>query len=659
MCLLSWQIDVLGESVLPKATLLFVLAIVLLGCGETPPSVTLTDGPTADWPAYGGAPGGGHYSTANEITPANVPALQQAWTHNSGDFREGQIDPENLTSSVAPSAFQATPIVVDDTLYYCTPFNRVFALDAETGQERWSFDPEVDTDQALLTNCRGVSSWRGAGDGFCEHRIMAGTLDARIFAIDAKTGKPCPDFGNDGAINLREGLTDHELKEYAITSPPAILGDRIFTGAQVLDGQRSGVPAGVVRAYNVRSGDFLWGWNPVPPGMSPTDEEGRYRAGTTNVWSIISVDEVLNLVYVPTGNTAHDYWGGDRQGMDHYSSSIVALHADTGEVAWHFQTVHHDIWDYDVPSQPTLVDLEVGGVTVPALVQVTKMGLTFVLNRETGEPIWPVEERPVPQEGAVPGEYLSPTQPFPTHPVPVHQLGITPDDAWGITPLDRNACRKKLAAMRTGPIYTPPSLEGTANYPSQIGGNNWGSPALDPQRQLLVVNTSHIPYSLRPVPRAECDENVAFRQLGAPYCVIGELISSPIGAPCTAPPWGTLGVVDLNSGELKWQRGVDTLGDLIPVLGHLIEGGPTIGGPMVTATGLIFMGATSDFYLRAFDIDSGEELWKGRLPTTANSVPMSYRVRSDGRQFVAVAAGGHWSGLSPADAQLTAFALPE
>jgi len=619
--------------------------------------------PNIDWPAYGSAPGGGHFSNAEQINKANVSGLELAWTHRSGDFRAGL---QNLTEEVTadtlssrPSSFMGTPIMVEDTLYYCTPFNRVFALDPATGEERWSFDPGVDVSKEAITNCRAVSSWKDnqQPQGVCSHRIITGTLDARLIVLDGATGKPCTDFGDNGQVYLTEGLTEHIALEYSITSAPAIIGDLVVTGAFVLDSNRPGVPSGVVRAYNIRSGEFVWGWNPVHPDHPQTDEDGNFVAGSTNVWSTISVDAERGLVIVPTGNSSPDYYGGDREGhKDYYSSSIVALDANTGEVVWHFQTVHHDIWDYDVPAQPTLVDVTIKGKTRPAVVQVTKMGMTFVLDRETGQPLHPVEERPVPQTGAVPGEYLSPTQPFPLKPEPLHQLGMTPDDAWGLTFWDKGSCRKKLEAISTGPIYTPPSLQGTVLFPSNLGGNNWGAPAVDLNRQIMITNTKHFPMNVKLAPRKDCPEGLPFPQNGSPYCVIMEPVVSSLGMPCAAPPWATLDATDLSSGEILWQIPLGTLEGLAPwPFYHFIDGGMEMGGPMVTASGLIFIAATSDSYLRAFDIDDGTELWKTKLPTTGNAVPMTYMYQ--GNQYVVVAAGGHFTSPMPAGDHVMAYRL--
>ncbi|MEM9622423.1 MAG: PQQ-binding-like beta-propeller repeat protein, partial [Pseudomonadota bacterium] len=412
------------------------------------------------------------------------------------------------------------------------------------------------------------------------------------------------------------------------------------------------------RAYDVRSGAFLWGWNPVHPERPQKNPDGTYVAGTTNVWSTISVDEGLGLVFVPTGNSSPDYYGGDRQGeLDYYSSSIVALHAADGSIAWHYQTVHHDIWVYDVPAQPTLVDLTIVGVTSPALVQVTKMGMTFVLDRRTGKPLHPIEERAVPQTGAVPGEYLSPTQPFPLKPEPLHQLGISPDDAWGLTFWDKGQCRKLLESIQTGPIYTPPSLTGTAFYPSNLGGNNWGAPAVDPERRIMVTNTKHFPTVIRLAERPDCPEGTVFPQHGSAYCTLMEPLISPWGLPCTAPPWATLAAVDLQSGNILWQRPLGTLEDLAPWPAyHFIGSSIEMGGPMVTATGLTFIAATSDAYLRAYDNNDGTELWRVKLPSSGNAVPMSYTYQ--GAQYVVIAAGGHFTSPQPSGDHVLAYKLP-
>ena len=622
------------------------------------------------WQSYGGSPGGGHYSPLTQITPANVAELELAWEHRSGDFRSAR---EGAAGSKfgerdgprPQSAMQVTPIVVDDTLYYCTPFNRVFALDAASGRQRWVYDPGVETDPVALTNCRGVSSWKNpvpAGQA-CDHRIFTGTLDGRLIALDGATGKPCENFGRGGEIDLREGLGEHVRSEYGITSPPAILGDLVITGAMVLDNRRRDGPGGVVRAFDVRSGELRWAWDPLPPGADPelADAGQRYQKGTTNVWSIISVDTKRKLVFVPTGNSTPDYYGGLRgtldKGLDYYSSSVVALDGSSGKVVWHFQAVHHDLWDYDTPSQPTLYEIGRDGKTIPALAQPTKMGHLFLLNRETGEPLFPVEERPV-AAGDVPGEYYAPTQPFPSLPGTLVPETIAPDTAWGLTPWEESACRDRIAAARWQGIFTPPSVQGTIAYPFQGGGNNWGSPAIDQQRKIIVLRTSHIAGIIHLIPRAECDQHPgAHPQAGTPYCVAPEILLSPWGLPCTAPPWNTLDAIDLTSGQKMWSVPLGTTRDMAPFPFWFFQGSPGIGGPTVTGSGLVFIAGSGDHYFRAFSTISGEELWRIRMPTGSAATPMTY-LAEDGRQIVVIAAGSHWSSPSGAADHLLAYALP-
>ncbi len=625
-------------------------------------------GPVADWPVYGGAPGGGRFSALTQITPANVAALEPAWTYHTGDvFQPGE--------ALAPTSFQATPILAFGSLYLCTPFNRVIALDPDTGAERWAYDPKVDVSQTYVTACRGVSAWTDAAapvGASCRERIFTGTLDARLIALDAHSGQPCAGFGAGGSLDLAEGIGDRTPGEYGVTSPPVVLGDRIVTGALVLDNRRVDAPGGVVRAFDARSGALLWAWDPVLPEAPRPDAAQRaagivYRRGTTNAWSILSADPERGLVYVPTGNTSPDYYGGHRAGSDHFSSSVVALRADTGRVAWHFQTVHHDVFDYDVASQPTLFEFPGPRGPQPALVQATKLGHLFFLDRVSGAPIFPVEERPVPQ-GGVPGELLSPTQPFPTRPAPIHPgAPVTPDDAFGFSFWDRGKCREKIAALRSEGIFTPPSLQGSLHYPGMMGGSNWGSPSIDPARGILVVNTSQVATMVRLIPRGEFSDEMKAAKYGfepaegSPYGVERVPLLSPLGAPCTKPPWGMLIGIDLARGELRWKRPLGTLRDMAPFPIWLFagEGVPNQGGSVLTASGLTFIGASSDAYLRAFATETGEELWRGRLPAPGMATPMTYRTGPGARQLVVIAAGGHGIlGTRVSDA-VVAFALPE
>jgi len=640
-------------------------ALAALACSQPAP---LDDsGPTAEWPAYGGDAGGLRYSPLTQINRENVGALEIAWEHHSGDVSDG-------TQGEARTSFNVTPIVVDGALYYCTGMNRVFALDAESGRERWMFDPQQRLKKLqgpYPRTCRGLAHWSdptALAGAPCAQRIFTGTLDAELIALDAASGRVCEDFGEHGRVALRNDVGAEDPSEYYVTSPPLAIRDVVVVGALITDNQRRDAASGVVRAFDARSGALRWSWDPVPPGWTPPADPAsdgrRYTAGTANVWSILSGDEQRGLVFAPTGNAAPDYFAASRHGLDYFSSSVVALDAQTGAVRWRFQTVHHDVWDYDVPAQPTLVELPVDGRSVPALVQATKMGHVFLLDRETGAPLFPVEERAVPASD-VPGETLSPTQPFPTHPPPLHPARLAPEDAWGFTPWDRRACAEKIAAVRSQGIFTPPSLIGSVEYPGPAGGPNWGGVSIDPITHVMYVNQMRVAMLVKLIPRAEYDAldksqygypNELFPQLGTPYAVARMPLLSPLGAPCNPPPWGTLTAVDLVSGRVLWESTLGTTRDAAPFPMWLPFGAPNLGGSIVTAGGVVFIGATTDKFLRGFDAATGEEIWSQRLPFTANATPMTYRLHRDSRQFLVIASGGHgWS--QPGDA-LIAFALP-
>jgi quinoprotein glucose dehydrogenase len=647
-----------------RRSLVLSLALVLrlVACSRAPLDYT---GPIEGWSAYGNDAGGSRHSKLTQITPDNVSELELAWIHRSGDVLDG-------TGGFSKSSLQVTPIIAAGSLVYCSPRNKVFALDPETGRERWRFDPGVDAKGFYILNCRGVSQWTDPGAAFgaaCRERIVMGTIDARLIELDARSGKPCAGFGAHGTVDLAAGVGDTKPGEYGVTSPPVIVGDRIVTGTMVLDSRRVDAPSGVVRAYDVRSGALVWAWDPIAsehPGLAPRGADVLYKRGTTNAWTALSVDLARGLVYVPTGNTHPDYYGGHRQGADEYSASIVALHADDGRVAWHFQTVHHDIWDYDVASQPVLFDFPSAKGAQPGLIAPTKLGMLFFLNRETGVPLFPVEERPVPQDGAVPGETLAPTQPFTTKPDPLHPFELGPDDAFGFTPLDKADCRRRIEALRHDGIYTPPSLEGTLQYPGYVGGMNWGSVSVDPRRRVVITNVQRIAGRIQLVPQEKVAEHATANpfgiepQAGSPYALDRTpLLSAWFGAPCSPPPWGQLVAIDTATGEKKWETTLGTTRDRAPWPIWLPVGTPNMGGPITTASGLVFIGATTDFYLRAFSTETGEELWKRRLPTGAHATPMSYRLTPTGRQFVVIAAGGHGLLDTPPNDALMAFALPQ
>jgi quinoprotein glucose dehydrogenase len=649
----------------------FSLALLAFSAGAAGGEPVAHYGGTAGgepWAHYGGDAGGQRYSDLRQLTPENVDRLEVAWTHRSGDWRGGRG--KEARSEIA---YEATPILVDGTLYVCTPFNRVIALDPATGEERWVFDPEIDLGQGYANQaiCRGVSHWRdpGAEAGVpCGRRIFTGTNDARLIAIDAVTGARCADFGRDGEVDLTEGVGEIERAGfYQVTSHPLVAGDVIAVGTAIADNQTTRAPSGVVRGFDARSGALRWAFDPVRKGFEGHEDfpksDGGFYLGTANVWAPMSYDAARDLVFVPTGNTSPDYYGGHRRGLDEYAASVLALRGATGELVWHFATVHNDVWDFDVPAQPTLTEITVAGERVPVVVQATKMGFLFVLHRETGEPVFGVEERPVPQ-GGVPGEKISPTQPFPVKPPPLVDLDLELDDAWGLTPFDRRWCRNRLEQYRSEGIYTPPSLQGSIMYPGNAGGSNWGGIAVDPGREIAIANVMNAPWVVTLFPADEFAARKAAEpgveispQRGTPYGMRRTVFLSPLGLPCTAPPWGELVAVDLSEGEILWRIPFGTTRDVFPVPIALEYGLPNLGGPFVTASGLLLIGASYDDYLRAYDTKTGEELWKGRLPAGGQATPMTYEV--DGRQFVVIAAGGHErAGTTPGD-HLVAFALPE
>lgn len=610
------------------------------------------------WQAYGGDGGGMRFSQAGDITPDTVNALTPVWTYQSGAFK-GR---EHLKSR---SAFQVTPILVQDALIFCTQFNEIISIDARTGAENWRFDAEIPLDgsPANAFTCRGVSYWSGGTDDTsdtCRSRVFMGTVDARIVAVDALTGTPCMDFGTNGAVQIEPSLALHWPGEFQITSAPAIIGDIVVTGTSIGDNLRTDAPIGTVHAFDVRTGTQVWKFNPIPWGQ---DDDGA-RIGHANVWSTLSVDAARDLVFLPTSTASPDYYGGDRPGDNRHANSVVALRGTTGELVWAYQFVHHDVWDYDLPSQPGLYQVWRDGYAHDVMVQVTKMGLVFVLDRETGQPFLPIEERPVPQNG-VDGEHLSPTQPFPVNTPPIVPNTLDPGKAFGITLWDKMACKKQFKALRDDGLYTPPTVEGSLNYPFSGGGANWGSAAFDPTRNLLIINMNNAAQALHLYPDAggrndvsELSHDAEFAPMnGAPYGMSRELILSPLGLPCTPPPWGVLAGVNLDSGEIVWRKTLGTTEDLAPGGLALNLGTPAFGGPITTAGGVTFIGAAMDNYLRAFDTATGQELWKGRLPAGGQATPMTYEI--EGRQFVVIAAGGHGRAGTDIGDYIVAFALEE
>ena len=611
-----------------------------------------------DWPVYGGDAGGSKYSPLKKIDRGNVGKLVEAWRISTGD----PVEP--LPHTGKPPAFEATPLVIEGVMYFGTPYGRVLALDAATGAQKWTYDAHIPREANFgdFAN-RGVSTWldpSAQAGAACRRRIYFASIDARLTALDAATGQPCADFGAKGEIDLKKGLRrgPEYVGEYEETSPPAVINDLVIVGSAIADNHRAQAPTGEVRAIDARTGQVRWTWHP----LSPADSD---RSGEGNAWSIISVDPQRNLVFVPTGSPSPDYFGGLRPGDNRDANSVVALNAKDGSRVWGFQTVHHDLWDYDVASQPTLLTVHRDGRDIPAVAVGSKTGHLFVLERETGKPVYGVEERPVPKSD-VQGEAASPTQPVPVLPKPWVRQHLTADEAWGLTDADREACRGIIAGLRSEGVFTPPSVKGSLLTPGNIGGMHWGGVAWDRDHGLLIVPTNNIAAMARLIPRESLDEERRGNRLGleiagqrgAPYGMARRFVMAPSGIPCTPPPWGELTAVDLSTGAIKWQipvgempRGLD---DAMKKAGKA-GGSLNLGGPIVTAGGLIFMGATLDSFLKAYDVETGKELWRGALPTSARGVPMTYEV--NGTQFVAVAAGGHET-VTKIDNTLVVFKLP-
>jgi quinoprotein glucose dehydrogenase len=500
----------------------------------------------------------------------------------------------------------------------------------------------------------------------CHRRIFEATLDARLIALDAATGAPCPDFGGSGQVSLRN-VARYLPGQYHMTSAPTVIDDIIVVGSAINDNSRVDMPSGVVRAFDARTGALRWSWEPLPPNDPKTGGKNGgkiWRTGAGNAWSTIVADPERGLVFVPTGSASPDYYGGLRLGDDKWANSVVALRAKTGELAWGFQLVHHDLWDYDTASPPLLATIVHDGKRIPVVIQGNKTGFLYVLNRDTGVPVFPVEERAVPQSD-IPGEVTSPTQPFPVAPPALVPPRFSADDAWGITPADREACRTLLQGLRNEGVFTPPSLQGTLTIPGNVGGMNWSGYAFDPQRGLLVVNVNNLPANVRMIPQdkidADADANTHTEhgeygwQRGAPYGMFRQFIFSPSGLPCIPPPWGTLAAVDMNTGTIRWQV---PLGEMAP--GKPVPPGSiNLGGPILTASGLVFIAGTWDPFIRAFNVETGKEIWKAQLPANGHAMPMTYQMRENGKQYVVIAAGGHAKlDEEPQGDSLVAFTLP-
>ena len=651
-----------------RRTLLAAL-LTLSACSPSGVPVAERGDPVAGWPETGNV-GGNHFSPLTEITPQNVRHLEPVWVYHTGDYAGARAD-------AGKTSFQATPILDEGTLYFCSALSRLFAVDAETGAEKWVYDARPEHAQIEWTKvCRGVSLWKSDNpdEAGCRKRLFMGTLDGGLVAVNAETGTACEDFGDKGRVDILAGLGTVEPDQVRITSFPVVVNDVVVSGHMVSDFSGYDTPGGVIRAWDVRSGKLRWAFDPVAPGTPalPANADGspNFHRSTPDAWSILTVDHERDLVFVPMSSANMDYYGAPRLKLpvdvEYYANSLVALDAGSGEVKWRFQAVHHDLWDFDMSAQPALIDVWKDGVKVPAVAQATKMGHLYLLHRETGEPIYPVEERAVPQTD-VPGEYTSPTQPFPTFPAPLHDRTIEAGEVFGFTWFDKSACREKIANARYEGIFTPPGFQRDAiHFPGQAGGSSWGGLAWHPGEKLVVLNQSQVASLRSIVTRDNVDESgpdADYFHLEGDYYLHGELLLSPFGVPCIKPPWGTLMAVSLETGRKIWEIPFGTTRDMVPVLSALPFGLnfglPSAGGALVTESGLIFIGASLDNYIRAYALKSGKELWRARLPAGGQATPMTFRLTPEGRQYVVIAAGGHDTMRTKTGDSLIAYALPD
>ena len=664
--------------------LIALFAIILIAsnaCAQSsfqPISTTSNEPPSsaasiAGWPVTEGRAGGGRYAPLTDINRDNVATLKIAWTYRHGDFKAGGSLPDKFFKG---SAFECTPIVVEGRLIFTTPFNRVIALDPETGKELWTFDPRIDKNRRfanMLIN-RGVAYWQDANvESASASRVFIGTLDARLIAIEVKTGKPCRDFGKNGMVNLLEGV-EHLVDpwEYNITSPPTVVDDIVIVGSSIADIVRRIQPSGVVRGYDVRTGGLFWRFNTIPKagefGNDTWENESWKQNGGANVWSTMTADLERGLVFLPVSTAGPDLYGGDRPGANLVSDAVVALKAKTGERVWHFQTLHHDIWDYDLAAPPILVRVNHDGREINAVAQATKTGFVFLLDRETGVPLFPVEERPVPQSD-VPGEKSWPTQPFPLKPPPLMPQRLTEEDLWSVDSDRLEKCRKKLQSLRNEGIFTPPSERGSILYPGAGGGANWAGGAFDATSGILYVpvNNDVMVHGLKKLPESNFDKTdgivlrnrvsavwwaLTGRGTGLRYSMVDRKPFVEDGVPCKRPPWGLFVAVDLNRGEILWQVpvGEDKNG---------VRGLPNFCPPLVTAGGLIFHGGARDQRLYIYDTQTGEMLTQFDLPAGLHAGPITYKLRPEGKQYLVVAPGGHTILGSKLGDYVIAYTLPD
>ena len=614
-----------------------------------------------DWYAYGRTGKGTRYAPFDQITPDNIDKLQVAWTAHTGFIADQSKNQQD----------QTVPLYIDGTLYHCGPVGQLTALDGVTGKIKWQFDPKAESDD--WKRCRSIAYYDpGPGDA-CGPRIVETTVDARLISVRTSDGKPCETFGESGTVNVWTGMGNTDPEYLTASSGPVVVRDKIIFGGRVVDNVTVGEPSGVIRGYDAKTGALAWVWDLGNPSLTGLPPEGQsYTPGTPNAWSLLAFDADLGMVYLPLGNATPDIWGGERRPFDDkYSSSVVALDVETGKEVWHFQTVHHVLWDYDLPAQPVLADIPDGkGGVIPALVQVTKRAQVFVLDRRTGKPIMAVEEKPAPRpDGTVQGERYAPTQPYSTQMAAVGTEPLTGRMMWGATPIDQMLCRILLKRYRYDGEFTTPSTRWSLVFPGPMGGMNFGSTAIDEERNVMVAAEMRFPLVQRLVPRAQITPDMKYTgesgpyapMAGTPYGMLRAGFSSPLGIPCLQPPWGTVTAIDLASGKQLWQYPAGTASDLAfgsfqPGIGFYV-GLPPLGGPMTTK-GIAWYAGTQDYYLRAFDTRSGKLLWQGRLPSGSQGNPISY-IGKDGRQYVVISAGGARYNMSKFNDAIVAFALPD